>query len=91
MTRPGHVPEGAWAQCETEAAWRLAPEATEAGLATMPSGMTPGGVGLVGGAALGLVGQIVTDAVAPDAGTAAAWRWNHVMRVCLEDRGVRLP
>jgi hypothetical protein len=45
----------------------------------MPSGMTPGGVGLVGGAANGLVGHVVTDAVAPDAATAGAWRWNHVM------------
>jgi hypothetical protein len=46
---------------------------------------------MAGGAVLGLAGRALSDAIAPDPDTATAWRWNHVMRLCLEDRGIRLP
>lgn len=91
MARPAHVPDAVWSLCDAEAEWRIAPEATAAGLASMPAGITPVDVGMAGGAAIGLVGQAVTRAIAPDADTARAWSWNHVMKVCLENRGLRLP
>jgi hypothetical protein len=85
MDRPAHVPLTAWEPCTVETARRLGTDpAGTAALWAMPAAMD-------GGAAVALAGRALSDAIAPDPETALAWRWNHAMRLCLEDRGIRLP
>lgn len=84
MTRPGHVPESVWVPCEADATRRMAPEATTTDVMVLPGGMA-------GAAALGLATAALSKAIAPDAATADAWGWNHVIWVCLRERGIPLP
>ena len=86
---PADIPETVWAECADDVERRLTENLSPAVLD--PGSTSPLGVGVVGGAVLGEAGRAITDAVAPDAATADAWRWNHAMRLCLEDRGLRLP
>jgi hypothetical protein len=89
MPRPAHVPETAWTPCADEATAQVGPGTLERGMnaldATSPS------LAMTGGALLGLAGDALTDAIAPDPATAQAWKWNHAVGVCLRVRGISLP
>src|SRR5262245_21699333 len=90
MVRPAHVPVTTWDSCAAEADRRMGLAAATAGMNTLPT-TGPMGTGMAGGAVLGMAAQGLTSAMAPDAATADAWGWNHVMNICLGERGIRLP
>lgn len=102
MARPAHVPEATWTTCDTETATPprypgTARNRVEASLELFAAGppLSQPGAAVSAAAAgalfAGAIGSAVTRAMAPDATTADAWSWNHTMRSCLEDRGIRLP
>jgi hypothetical protein len=99
MARPSHVPEPTWVQCDTRVAQARGTPGDAIGVPFDPSLLDKGASNVQGAMAmapaaalvLAVVGSQVSRAIAPDAATAEAWSWNHTMRACLEDVGIRLP